>query len=100
MVRIGDINPFPNLKSDKAQALKPLEEAAESFAAWQEWGRSRLMSMPAYEGERRRAALYEVADCIQACADLAYAMGCDDLTPYLAEVEERNRKRGRYDDNG
>lgn len=96
-VFVGIVEPFPGLDPDKAQALKPIEEAAEVFGAWQEWERSRLMSMPAYEEERRMAALYEVADCIQACADLAYAMGCDDLAPYMAACEERNRKRGRYD---
>lgn len=39
----------------------------------------------------------ECADTIQACCNLAHALGCDDLTPYLAEVEKRNRKRGRYE---
>lgn len=40
----------------------------------------------------------ECADTIQACVNLAHALGCDDLTPYLAEAEKRNRKRGRYED--
>lgn len=28
MVKIGDVRPFPGIEPDKAQALKPLEEAA------------------------------------------------------------------------
>ena len=40
----------------------------------------------------------EIADAIQACCNLAAALGVTDLTPYLARCEERNRKRGRYDE--
>lgn len=47
------------------------------------------------EYERRRS---EIVDTIQACCNLAAALGVDDLTPYLAACEERNRERGRYGD--
>lgn len=40
---------------------------------------------------------FEIADTIQACCNLAAALGVEDMTPYLARCEERNRKRGRHD---
>ena len=100
MVKIGDVRPLPNLKPDKAQALKPLEEAAEVFGAWQllrevRAGRDRYRW--SNDPEPLKSLLDEIADTIQACCNLAHALGCEDLTPYMAACEERNRKRGRYD---
>lgn len=53
-------------------------------------------STPTFSGNLA-AALDELADTIQACCNLASALGVTDLTPYLAACEERNRKRGRYE---
>lgn len=36
-VEIGSVAVFRDLEASKAQALKPLEEAAEVFGAWQAW---------------------------------------------------------------
>lgn len=104
-IKLGSVHAFPHVAPDKAQALKPLEEAAEVFGAWQVWdsfdvdalrelytpGQLRL-----YGIANRRDLLNEIADCIQACCNLASALGVEDMTPYLARCEERNRKRGRY----
>ena len=93
-VKLGNVRPFPGAVPDKAQALKPLEEASEVREAW-----SLLDGMLSIglDGEHEREMLLdEIADCIQACANLAAALGADDLTPYLAQCEERNRRRGRY----
>ena len=94
-VKLGNVRPFPGAVPDKAQALKPLEEASEVREAW-----SLLDGMLSIglDGEHEREMLLdEIADCIQACANLAAALGVDDLTPYLAQCEERNRRRGRYE---
>lgn len=94
-VKLGNVRPFPGAVPDKAQALKPLEEASEVREAW-----SLLDGMLSIglDGEHEREMLLdEIADCIQACANLASALGVDDLTPYLAQCEERNRRRGRYE---
>ena len=32
---LGEVRTFPDVRADKTQALKPLEEAAEAYAAWQ-----------------------------------------------------------------
>lgn len=82
----------------KALALKPLEEAAEAFGAWQRYNGDEWDDT---DGDLERMLLDdiadELADTIQACCNLAAALGVTDLTPYLAACEERNRKRGRYD---
>lgn len=97
-IKLGAVHAFPRVAPDKAHALKPLEEAAEVFGAWQ-------VLWDAVEGtsEKRvhaaRESLFdEIADTIQACCNLAASLGVDDLTPHLARCEERNRKRGRYGD--
>lgn len=95
-IKLGSVRAFPSVKPDKAQALKVLEEAAEVFGAWQ-------VLWDAVEGtsEKRvhaaRESLFaEIADVITACCNLAASLGVHDLTPYLAQCEEKNRRRGRY----
>lgn len=91
-VKIPSVKVFDEIYCDKAQALKPLEEAAEIFGAWQ------LMISQSLENEReamRQDMLSEIADCIQACANLAYTLGVVDMTRYMESCENRNRARGR-----
>lgn len=104
-IKLGAVRTFPGATPDKAHALKPLEEAAEVFGAWQVWdsfdvGALRELYTPEqlrlYGIANRRDLLAEIADTIQACCNLAAALGVEDMTPYLARCEERNRKRGRY----
>ena len=102
-VTIPTIKAFCNLEP-KAQALKPLEEAAEVFGVWQD-----IDHMSAAFGNVDVASaeticalecdlMDEIADCIQACANLAAMVGVSDLTEYMERCEERNRERGRYGD--
>ena len=103
-VEIGSVAVFRDLEASKAQALKPLEEAAEVFGAWQERDRfHRVHSVFDHPKAMTAKAMKEsiIAECcdtIQACCNLAAALGVYDLTPYLARCEERNRERGRYGD--
>lgn len=80
-VKLTNARAFPGVQPTKEQALKVLEEAAEVVEAFK-------------SGEDVND---EIADTIQACCNLAAALGVTDLTPYLARCEERNRRRGRYD---
>lgn len=89
-LHIGDVGLFDEPRADKEQALKVLEEAAEAFAAWQEYDRCRP---DRFTG--RVMLLMECADVIQAVANLAGALGVDDLRPHMAACERRNRERGR-----
>lgn len=85
---LGEVRTFPDVRADKEQALKPLEEAAEVFSAWESWTEC--------SGSADQI-LEEIADCITACCNLAAALGCDYMRPHLQEAERRNIKRGRYE---
>lgn len=93
-VKLGAVRAFPGAAPDKAHALKVLEEAAEVFGAWQVYDSDDMTHV----GYNASVLLDEIADTIQACVNLASALGVTDLTPYLARCEERNRERGRYGD--
>lgn len=98
-IKLGNVKPFPNAAPTKAQALKVLEEAAEVVEAFKQ--HSEAMSYDPecmFAKSSHRYLMDEIADTIQACCNLAAAIGVTDLTPYLARCEERNRKRGRYDE--
>lgn len=88
-MNIGEVRTFPNVKIDKAQALKPLEEAAEVFAEWQKWEGCHATFV-------RTNLLEECADVIVAVSNLAKAFDCDDLAPFINHVEHKNAERGRY----
>lgn len=93
LIKLGAVRAFPGAAPDKAQALKPLEEAAEVFGAWQVYDSDDMTHV----GYNASVLLDEIADTVQACCNLAAALGVTDLTPYLARCEERNRERGRYE---
>lgn len=93
-IKLGNVKPFPNAAPTKAQALKVLEEAAEVVEAFKQ----RDPRDVTHIGYATANVLDEIADTIQASCNLAASLGVTDLTPYLARCEERNRKRGRYDE--
>lgn len=90
------IKPFSEsfLKSEgaKAMALKPLEEAAEIYGAWQQNLVVSDPSRPSYD------LVYETVDCIQACVNLLEFMGVSEeaVEAMYRTVESRNKQRGRY----
>lgn len=87
-VKLGSVKAFPDAIADKAQALKPLEEAAEVFGAWQRYDQG--------ESDALGDLLDECADCIQSIANLVDGLGVKDMTRWLEDCEERNVSRGRY----
>lgn len=91
-VEIGTVQTFAEVKPDKAQALKVLEEAAEVFGAWQ------LGDEDVYIGDNvieYTRLLDECADVIQATCNLLAAFGVRDFTAYMEACRRRNVKRGR-----
>lgn len=88
-VRVGSVRRFDEVKLlDNAQALKPLEEAAEVFGTWRR-----------YDAEDwKDVLLAECADVIQATLNLVAALGVEDFRPYMKACERRNRERGRITD--
>lgn len=103
-VKLGAVRAFPDVKPDKAQALKVLEEASETVEAFKKWfladgfQKCNAEKVPSDWADAEFSDLMdEIADTITACCNLAAALGVTDLTPYLARCEERNRDRGRYE---
>ena len=101
-----DVRTF-RMGTEKEAALKPLEEASEVRAAWQiydEWAKVRpghLRGIKANDldsiNDHNRSRLgSEIADCVQACCNLAERNGID-LEDELRKCEQRNRERGRYE---
>lgn len=85
------VRPFSETPMCKEQALKPLEEAAEAFGAWQNYDGSHDPTMDGY----RLKVIEECADTIQAAVNLAASMGCRDMTKPMRECWRRNHARGR-----
>ena len=94
-VTIPPVRSFAHVEASKAQALKPLEEAAEVFAAWQRW--DLWTGVDLRESMMRAEIVDECCDVITATCNLLAAIGVTDLTEAMAACEERNRKRGRYE---
>ena len=93
----GDVAPFADTKNDKWQALKPLEEAAEVFGAWQ-----RLRSECnddcnecTYRCINHALFIDECADVIQAITNLLDATGVSYMGHAMADCKQRNEERGR-----
>ena len=87
-VNIGEVTTFPHPKADKEQVLKIAEEEHEVFSAWEDW-------QSTLDPELLPHLVDEIADTIQACANLAAALGVDDMRDAMAACEQRNRERGR-----
>lgn len=90
------VEPFTKFIEPKAQALKPLEEAAEVFGAWQASGIDGARSITP---EMREDIVYECFDVIQSCVNLMESLGTTDeeLREATRKVYANNIERGRYD---
>ena len=103
-VHIGDVTTFKDVSPDKAQALKPLEEAAETFAAWQAWNQWNayyienkypLIDLSGTSEFYKRYVIDECCDNIMATCNLLASLGVTDIGEAMVRCVERNRKRGR-----
>lgn len=94
-VTIPPVRTFAGVEPSKAQALKPLEEAAEVYGAWQRW--DLWTGVDLRESMMRGAIVDECCDVITATCNLLAALGVTDLTEAMAACEERNREIGRYE---
>ena len=87
---------FNKVNDDKHQALKPLEEAAEVFGAWQARYNMRFASRCAC-GAFRRDLIDECMDTVQAAANMLAAIGATqgEVDAAIKRMDERNGNRGR-----
>ena len=90
------VEPFTKFVEPKSQALKPLEEAAEVFGAWQASG---IDGSDSITPEMRKDIVYECFDTIQSCVNLLESIGTTEaeLKQAALKVHANNVERGRYD---
>ena len=88
---------FNEVNDDKHQALKPLEEAAEIFGAWQQLDGMRDSPSPSARGDMRDDLIDECMDTVQATANLLAAIGATqgEVDAAIERMDERNGDRGR-----
>lgn len=92
-----NLRTFREVEDSKAQALKPLEKAAEVFGAWQELDsmrRSQFFS--AWRGMSDNL-IDGCLDTVQATVNLLAAVGAtqDEVDAAIRRMDERNCERGR-----
>lgn len=87
---------FNDVSDSKGQALKPLEEAAEVFGAWQKCDRMRYAAT-AMRKASREDLIGECMDTVQAVANLLAAIGATqgEVDAAIKRMDGRNRGRGR-----
>lgn len=88
---------FDKPDAPKAQALKPLEEAAEVFGAWQQCDDYRNCRIAAFRDKLKRDLIDECMDVVQAVVNLLDAEGVtyEDVDAAIERCNERNCERGR-----
>ena len=91
-----NLRTFREVSDSKAQALKPLEEAAEVFGAWQK--RNVQYTSAAMCKVFRTELIDECLDTVQAIANLLAAVGATqgDVDAAIKRMDERNGNRGRF----
>lgn len=92
-VKLGTVQTFADVRPDKAQALKVLEEAAEVFGAWQAWKDENYEI--GGDGFEVACLMAECADVIHATCNLIAAYGVTDFTAFMEACRRRNVARGR-----
>lgn len=88
---------FDKPDAPKAQALKPLEEAAEVYGAWQDCDDMRLSQIMTARREYRQSLIDECMDVVQAVVNLLDAEGFtqEDVDAAIGRCNARNWERGR-----
>lgn len=88
---------FNYVSDGKGQALKQLEEAAETFGAWQELDSMRPTTSKQDWVDMRDDLIDECMDTVQATANLLAAIGATqgEVDAAIKRMDERNGDRGR-----
>lgn len=88
---------FNKVNDSKGQALKPLEEAAEVFGAWQELDNMRNSPFLSAWRDVRDCLIDECMDTVQAIANLLAAIGATqgEIDAAIRRLDKRNGDRGR-----
>lgn len=93
MMRL-EFETFKSDCSDKEQAVKVLEEAAEVFSAWEQADNEYLVATCGFRVLENLGD--EIADVVMAACNLADRFGID-MTEHMSRCVKKNRERGRYE---
>lgn len=96
-IRVGSVRRFDDVKPDREQSLKVLEEASEVHGDWKAMTSAELVHGGDCVLTRlcRKRLLDSCADVIQATLNLVAALGVEDFRPWMDACERHNRERGR-----
>ena len=99
-VQIGTVQTFKDVKADKEQAIKILEEAGEVVDAFKAYREAALTDWtePDNVNEYRMACdhlIDECADVLQATCNLLSALNVVDITKWIERCKAKNERRGR-----
>lgn len=88
---------FRKVEDAKPQVLKPLEEAAEIYGAWQKYDDMRRSPMMIVRRGLRNDLIDECLDTVQAVANVLAALGTTqgEADAAIRRMDERNEGRGR-----
>lgn len=92
-----NLRTFREVRNGKAQALKPLEKAAEAFGVWQRCDDIRLSPTMTARMAFREDLIDECLDTVQATVNLLAAVGATqgEVDAAVRRMDERNWSRGR-----
>lgn len=92
-----NLRKFREVRDDKAQALKPLEEAAEVFGAWRECKDMRFSPIMTARRAYRDDLIDECLNTVQAAVNLLAAVGATqgEVDAAIRRMDERNGSCGR-----
>lgn len=87
---------FRKVEDTKPQVLKPLEEAAEIYGAWQKYDDMQY-APEAIRKVFREELIDECMDTVQAVANMLAAVGATqgEVDAAIMRMDERNEGRGR-----
>lgn len=87
---------FRKVENTKPQVLKPLEEAAEIYGAWQKYDDMQY-APEAIRKVFREELIDECMDTVQAVANMLAAVGATqgEVDAAIMRMDERNEGRGR-----
>lgn len=88
---------FNDVSDSKGQALKPLEEAAEIFGAWQKYDDMRTSPVAGARRALRDNIIDECMDTVQAVANMLAAAGATqgEVDAAIRRMDARNENRCR-----
>ena len=86
---------FKDVRIDKAQAMKIVEEACEVHSAFERYRLADSSFNYLLMEEAKMDMIEEISDVMQACSNMLAALGVSDMRDEMRKCADRNKARGR-----